>query len=932
MGGNSGNGDCSESTVDRNGRNIWSRLAALALVVVLFVASSSATYEPDPPAGTVPASFLCAWRQYALEYGTSLRADVHEYLHDALQLDQFCQTPESEGKHHRREGKPHEQIFPPHLPEPDDVGAEYYVSWSSGSDSNSGTDAAHPVKTTSHAVQLSRGGKKPAVIYFMQGTHYIQETVQLGADDSDLAFQNYQGAEAWLSGGWPLDNLKWEVYNTSKPQPIRLVVFNDTSNIGRFNASDEPCAKAVTAKECEDRCMSEGNCTSFTWHDEHTGRFAYNCCLRTDGVWSPKKEVNHISGYKTLPMALNVYVADLSAFDLEQITGLRVGDNLQRVPRARVPNGDPETTLWPEGWFASEVVSKWLPAHDYGNATQVLVTDHPRNVSNRFLYYGVGIGGPCSVYDPPVSYWCQLKPAGGGGFQYYIPSGLTAHPGTVKNWKQYDGAVIQAWRRAHWASWMFALDKFDYETQTLTWTKGGFQGSRGGPGSDWYADGVLDELDNPNEWYYDSVKKQLYFYYNASAGTPPPASLQFVATQTKVLFNISGTQSKPVRNVQFNGLGFRDTAYTYLDPHGVPSGGDWALERMACIVLEGTEMALVNGSKFERIDGNGLILNGYNRNATFSWNDFSWLGSTAMTAWGRTDELSDGGIHGMDGTGGDFPRFTTVAHNIVRELGIWEKQSSAWFQAKSAQTLLMNNVFFNMPRTAVNFNDGFGGGSEVVGNLILNTCRESSDHGPMNSWDRQPFLTTVRTGEPSVIPLYNNLHHNFLVSNYGGYKGGMDNDDGSTFYEVHHNFEVYGWGPKPGGGGLKYHHNVRAYLDQGIKGAPSMYADPSYTNGFYNITAVFRNGSSLYVSETAHCGDTKHPQLFFPPEIHDNTVYHHPSVQILIVCGGKNYTIAEAQQQLHLDPGSRDIPKLPSDEEIISWGKALLGQQALKRH
>jgi len=30
-------------------------------------------------------------------------------------------------------------------------------------------------------------------------------------------------------------------------------------------------------------------------------------------------------------------------------------------------------------------------------------------------------------------------------------------------------------------------------------------------------------------------------------------------------------------------------------------------------------------------------------------------------------------------------------------------------------------------RAAINFNDGFGGGNIVKGNLIFNTCRESGD-------------------------------------------------------------------------------------------------------------------------------------------------------------------------------------------------------------
>lgn len=57
------------------------------------------------------------------------------------------------------------------------------------------------------------------------------------------------------------------------------------------------------------------------------------------------------------------------------------------------------------------------------------------------------------------------------------------------------------------------------------------------------------------------------------------------------------------------------------------------------------------------------------------------------------------------------------------------------------------NLFYNMPRAAINKNDGFGGGTRITNNLITNTCRESGDHGNFNSWDRQPFLTDVATGK-----------------------------------------------------------------------------------------------------------------------------------------------------------------------------------------
>ena len=85
-------------------------------------------------------------------------------------------------------------------------------------------------------------------------------------------------------------------------------------------------------------------------------------------------------------------------------------------------------------------------------------------------------------------------------------------------------------------------------------------------------------------------------------------------------------------------------------------------------------------------------------------NEFAWTGDSAMAAWGRTDEISDGGSKGWDGSGGDHPYNTTVHANVIRETGIWEKQSSCWFQAKTAKTVLTNNICYNLARAGFNFN------------------------------------------------------------------------------------------------------------------------------------------------------------------------------------------------------------------------------------
>ena len=65
---------------------------------------------------------------------------------------------------------------------------------------------------------------------------------------------------------------------------------------------------------------------------------------------------------------------------------------------------------------------------------------------------------------------------------------------------------------------------------------------------------------------------------------------------------------------------------------------------------------------------------------------------------------------GVDGTDGNHPRYTTVTSNLAREVGLYEKQSSFFVQAKTAESIIQGNVFFNGPRAGINANDGYGRG------------------------------------------------------------------------------------------------------------------------------------------------------------------------------------------------------------------------------
>jgi hypothetical protein len=209
-------------------------------------------------------------------------------------------------------------------------------------------------------------------------------------------------------------------------------------------------------------------------------------------------------------------------------------------------------------------------------------------------------------------------------------------------------------------------------------------------------EGVEEELDALNEYYYDDVGGVLYFIPNASDASGPggaPPGDAFSAPALSTFFNLSGTVGAPVAGVTFSGLAFTGGAPTFMDPRGVPSGGDWALERNGIILLEGTVGVSITDSSFFRIDGNCVFLSGYNRGAVVARNSFSNLGQSAVAAWGRTAE----GAGGWDGSALEVPLNCTVAGNFAHDLGQIQKQSSFYFQAVAAMNTIENNIVYNIP-------------------------------------------------------------------------------------------------------------------------------------------------------------------------------------------------------------------------------------------
>jgi hypothetical protein len=509
----------------------------------------------------------------------------------------------------------------------------------------------------------------------------------------------------------------------------------------------------------------------------------------------------------------------------------------ERFTRARYPNSNPETAQWgyaspdrlayslpvqdPEG----DIVLEWhrpppgqIPTFDYVDFRQAGTDKDGKtwpikndSTMDGYNLYASGRGGVCADLwgDAADSYWCSNASAGGWAEvdqecattgQLQIPVSMTynvSHPigRRLQSWSGGPGGYIFAWHSQSWAMHMFEIAASP--PGMLIFEKGGGrQGGRNwcrcdqctyaGPwcgqyhGNDndrrlisgtWLIENVLDELDVPGEFYFDHSSKLLYLYPNTTTGVPP-LDLRFAMLET--LLSIKGA-----KNIAIENLGFRDTAATFFGEWSAPSGGDWSLHRGGGIFLERVGRIRIRDCIFRRLDGNAIFLSGKTSHVDIQRNIFEWIGENAIATWGDTE--------GWDATKRTQPMKTLVEYNVFRELGIFQKQSSAWGQAKASLSTIRYNIMFNMPRAAINFNDMMGGGDEVMYNLIFNTCRESGDHGPINTWDRQPYLTTLKYGsQASFTPLVRTVRHNLIFANYGASEG-LDSDDGSSWYHVHHN-------------------------------------------------------------------------------------------------------------------------------------------------
>ena len=380
----------------------------------------------------------------------------------------------------------------------------------------------------------------------------------------------------------------------------------------------------------------------------------------------------------------------------------------RRAVRAKYPNGDPSTHgihTNPSGY--SQNTQGWLNPKVYAPATEIHLSTPSRN-GTAFQNFMLGMDGVAEVWDPPTNFWAVASPP--GGVTYQLPGGLVYNDGgipNVQNWTHAEDALIFAIHGNHWASWVFQASSLNTTNNTIVFAKGGFQEARGaGTGDEWYVSNVLAELDEPNEYYIDHRAKMLYYMPNTTAPTT------FIASQLPCILSISGNENMPVHDVIISGLTFAHTASTFMRVYEVPSGGDVSLHRGGAVFIEGSEHVTLYNNVLTLLGGNAIIVSDYNYMTNISTNEVSWIGDSGIISVGSSSLIDGVSDHRQ-------PYLTNVDNNLIHETGIYVKQSAPFLQSVSRASQITHNVFFNIPRAAVNTNDGFWGNHTLAYNVLF---------------------------------------------------------------------------------------------------------------------------------------------------------------------------------------------------------------------
>ena len=363
--------------------------------------------------------------------------------------------------------------------------------------------------------------------------------------------------------------------------------------------------------------------------------------------------------------------------------------------------------------------------------------------------------------------------------------------------------------RARWGGMHYEITGADDKGDAIL--SGGFQNNRSSGLHNMYryVENIFEELDAPNEWFFDKKTSTLYFY-------PPNgfdlANSKVTVSQAEHLIELRGSVSNPVKNIHIQGITFTQTKQTFMKTKEPLLRSDWTIYRGGAVVLEGTENCQIINNIFTELGGNAIFVSNYNRDTYIGSNEIYNIGAGAINFVGSPNAVRSPSfqyrkfvkIEDMDMQAGpkspDYPANSIAHDNLIHHIGQLEKQVAGVQIQMAADITVSYNSIYHVPRSGINVGEGTWGGHIFEHNDVFDTVLETSDHGAFNSWGRDRFWHPKRDVMVDIVKDHPDMYkldvlkpiiirNNRFQCDHGW---DIDLDDGSSNYQIYNNVTLSG--------------------------------------------------------------------------------------------------------------------------------------------
>lgn len=376
-------------------------------------------------------------------------------------------------------------------------------------------------------------------------------------------------------------------------------------------------------------------------------------------------------------------------------------------------------------------------------------------------------------------------------------------PKRIARWKNPQGGYLHAMHSLLWGDmhWLIKGTKADGKLDM----EGGWQNNRPSTMHPAFrmVENIFEELDAPNEWFYNSTEHKLYYMPEAQTNLKT-AKVEIVRLKNLIEFN--GTKATPVKNIRLQGFVFRHAARTFMENKESLLRSDWTVFRGGAVFFNGAEDCSVQDCEFDQVGGNSIFVNNYNRRIAITGcyihnsgaSGVAFVGDPA-TVRNPIFQYGKQNYEMIDRTpgpkGDNFPSDCLVENCLINLTGRDEKQTAPVHISMSHKIRVNHCSIYDVPRAGININEGTFGGHIIENCDVFNTVLETGDHGSFNSWGRDRYWTPDvkevcrEVEKDSLMPFWDMLEPNIIRNSRWRCDHGwdIDLDDGSSNYQIYNN-------------------------------------------------------------------------------------------------------------------------------------------------